>query len=392
MCVCVCVCVCVSFPGASLDIVFQPYCACAANSSLYSWGSRGLLNEDVALDRNDPNYMSESEKEEEFGNQAPMSQDAGDVAVDQDMYSGEEEKNGFRLRAAAIVKEYYLSGNVDEVAIALTDEDSTVMNYIFVKKAIVMSLDRGAREKEMTSQLLSSLYGEVLSPAAIRRGFHEIFLAADDVLIDVPGCIDDLSRFTARASCDDIISPAFVTELIETYGAQIPTNGNGAGGSMPAPSSSAAAEIVSRTLSMLSSRFKAEELQRCWGVGASSELSNVRQSIDTMIVEFLVSNDVEEACTCLRELRMPFFHHEVVKRLLMAVLAASGTEEARTKELIARLVSVFAERAVVSSTQLVKGFMRVAQQLDDITLDAPHAPERFDAMRDIAAREGWLEY
>ena len=113
----------------------------AANSSLYSWGSRGLLNADVALDRNDPNYMSESDHE--FDNEAlppPMQEDAGNTAADRNMYPGEEEKNDFRLRAAAIVKEYYLSGSVDEVAIALTDIDSMVMNYIFVKKAIVTSL------------------------------------------------------------------------------------------------------------------------------------------------------------------------------------------------------------------------------------------------------------
>ena len=81
------------FPMHRFHCYSNPYCACAANSSLYSWGSRGLLNADVALDRNDPNYMSESEKEE-FDNETTLSQDAGDAAVDQDMYPGEEEKNG----------------------------------------------------------------------------------------------------------------------------------------------------------------------------------------------------------------------------------------------------------------------------------------------------------
>lgn len=45
----------------------------------------------------------------------------------------------------------------------------------------------------------------------------------------------------------------------------------------------------------------------------------------------------------------------------------------------------------MSGTQLLKGFMRVADNIDDITLDIPYAAERFEEMRGVAAREKWLE-
>ena len=340
---------------------------------LYSWGSRGLLHDAVALDRNDPNYASDEEEDDPRyygGAPAEEAQEDGVKRI----------KEAMQL----IMAEYWLSGVVDEVAIDLTTIDSGVMNAIFVKKSITLSLDRGAREKEMTSNLLSYLYGEVLSPQEIRRGFRDLLASADDVLIDVPGCIEDLSTFTARAACDDILSPSFIAELhAEFCGA-----GGGAAGP-PAPS--AAGDIMARTVSLLSSRHRAERLQRCWGTGASSAVDEVRRAIDRMIAEYLVSSDAEEACACLRELHKPFFHHETIKRLITTVLGAAEEELPRTRDAVSRLISVFAARHLVSGTQLLKGFMRVADNIDDITLDIPYAAERFEEMRGVAAREKWLE-
>lgn len=44
----------------------------------------------------------------------------------------------------------------------------------FVKRAIVMSLDRKDREREMVSVLLSALYGDVLAMADVEKGFVSI--------------------------------------------------------------------------------------------------------------------------------------------------------------------------------------------------------------------------
>lgn len=345
-------------------------------SPLYSWGSRGLLHDAIALDRKDPNYESDEEDD-----------DPRAYYVDARAADGEDEDSTKKIKQFmhVIMAEYWLSGVVDEVAIDLTAIDSSVMNAIFVKKSITLSLDRGAREKEMTSNLLSYLYGEVLSPQEIRRGFRDLLSSADDVLIDVPGCIEDLAKFTARAACDDILSPSFICDLQAEY-----CNTGGAG-TASSGSTSAAGEIMERTASLLSSRHRAERLQRCWGTGDSCAVDEVRRAIDRMIAEYLTSSDAEEACVCLRELHKPFFHHETVKRLITTVLGAADEELERTRDAVSRLLSIFASRHLVSATQMLKGFMRVSDNIDDITLDMPFAAERFKEMRGVAAEEKWLE-
>ena len=94
---------------------------------------------------------------------------------------------------------------------------------------------------------------------------------------------------------------------------------------------------------------------------------------------------------CLRELHKPFFHHETVKRLITTVLGAADEELERTRDAVSRLLSIFASRHLVSATQMLKGFMRVSDNIDDITLDMPFAAERFKEMRGVAAEEKWLE-
>ena len=316
----------------------------------------------MALDRNDPNYDSDSDGD--YRNY---------YATDHREDPGIDALKDFKECAQDIMAEYFMSGVVDEVAIQLTSIDSSTMNHVFVKKSITFSLDRGAREKEMTSALLSYLYGEVLSPSELRRGFHELFLAAEEIFIDVPDSLEDLSKFTARAAVDDILTPAFINELEETYGSH----------------NSAAAEIVRRTVSILQSRHRAESMHRCWGKGAASAITEVKQSIDKMIEECLISDDVEEACTCLREIKMPFFHHHTVKSL---ILKALGTiEKKRVQSSIVKLMSEFVSRNIISGTQMIKGFKRIADNIDDICLDIPNAKKDFEIWKSISAEKGWLE-
>ena len=62
---------------------------------------------------------------------------------------------------ASIVEEYFASGDINEVATSLDDLGEKDMLHYFVKKLLVLALDRKDREREMASVLLSSLYAEV---------------------------------------------------------------------------------------------------------------------------------------------------------------------------------------------------------------------------------------
>ncbi|MBO8589889.1 hypothetical protein INN88_14945, partial [Staphylococcus aureus] len=85
--------------------------------------------------------------------------------------------------------------------------------------------------------------------------------------------------------------------------------------------------------------------------------------------------DTTEACRCIRELGVSFFHHEVVKRALIL------TMEIRTAEpLILNLLKEAAEEGLISSSQMVKGFGRLAEGLDDLSLDIPTAKTMFQSL------------
>jgi hypothetical protein len=67
-------------------------------------------------------------------------------------------------QVAAIVEEYFSSGDVGEVAASLDDLGAPDFMHYLVKRVIILALDRKDREREMTSVLLSSLYAEVRLP------------------------------------------------------------------------------------------------------------------------------------------------------------------------------------------------------------------------------------
>lgn len=65
------------------------------------------------------------------------------------------------VQVATMVEEYFASGDIGEVAISLEDLGAPDFMHYFIKRVIVLALDRKDREREMTSVLLSSLYAEV---------------------------------------------------------------------------------------------------------------------------------------------------------------------------------------------------------------------------------------
>jgi len=136
---------------------------------------------------------------------------------------------------------------------------------------------------------------------------------------------------------------------------------------------------------MLSARHASERLLNCWH-GGSKDIEQLREEIKVMLKEYLVSKDIDEIARCLRELAIPFYHHEFVRRALEMALDKENDLEA-----IEKLLSVFSRRGEISVTQMKEGFDRMEAIVDDLKLDYPKAEERFGKIRDRASRESWME-
>lgn len=120
----------------------------------------------------------------------------------------------YRKKAAIIIDEYFT--NDDFVSTANESRAIGMPNYdnYFVKKLISMAMDKHDKEKEMAALLLSSLYGDVISPSQVYKGFSKLVECVDDLAVDIPNVVDLLALFIARAIVDDILPPIFLTKQL----------------------------------------------------------------------------------------------------------------------------------------------------------------------------------
>lgn len=317
-----------------------------------TWGKLLDTDGESHLDRNDPNYDSGEEPYQLVGT------------------SVSDPLDDYKKSVASIIEEYFSNGDVELAASDLREQGSSGYLPYFIKRLVSMAMDRHDKEKEMASVLLSALYADVISPDQIQDGFFMLLESADDLAVDILDAVDILALFLARAVVDDIIPPAFLNRAKKG----LPESSKGV----------QAIQIADK--SYLSAPHHAELVERKWGGSTHITVEEVKKKIADLLREYVESGDTIEACRCIRELGVSFFHHEVVKRALVLAM------EIRTAEpLILKLLKEAAEEGLISSSQMVKGFSRLADSLDDLALDIPSAKTLFQSLVPKAVSEGWLD-
>lgn len=287
----------------------------------------------------------------------------------------------FKANAVAIIKEYFLSGDIIEVVSSLEAENYAccpAFNAIFVKKLVNAAMDRKSREKEMASVLLSSL---CMPPEDVVAGFHLLTDAAEDAALDNPTIVEDLTMFFARSVVDEVVAPSDLEAMEE----DVSSCGRHA-------EDSTGLLAIRNARALLGAKLSAERILRCWGGGGTGkagwELHEVKNRVGRLLQEYDCGGDIREACRCIKDLGMPFFHHEVVKKALVAVIEKRGTPERD------RLWGLLAEcygRGLITPNQMTKGFDRVADCIDDLALDVPDAGRQLACCVEQAKKSGWLD-
>ncbi|KAK7350675.1 hypothetical protein VNO77_09542 [Canavalia gladiata] len=317
-----------------------------------TWGK--LLDTDGIshIDRNDPNYDSGEEPYQLVGSTITDPLDE------------------FKKAVVSIIEEYFSTGDVELAASDLRELGSEEYHPYFIKRLVSMAMDRHDKEKEMASVLLSALYADVISPAQIRDGFFMLIESADDLAVDILDAVDILALFLARAVVDDILPPAFLARAKKAL-----------------PESSKGVQVIQTAeKSYLSAPHHAELVERRWGGSTHITVEDVKKRITDLLREYVDSGDTFEACRCIRELGVSFFHHEVVKRALVLAMEIHSAEPQ-----MLRLLKEAAEEGLISSSQMVKGFSRLEEVLDDLALDIPSAKTLFQSLVPKAISEGWLD-
>lgn len=317
----------------------------------------------VPSDEHDPNYDSEAEENVVLVSTVAGSPVKKTTTLEPDSLAAKElainPPPEIKKRIIEILDEYFTSGDADEVLSSLNDLDEPEFNYEVVKRAITMSMDKHDKERELTSRLLSALYLDGLTAGQVHMGFRRVLLLAGDLQIDIPTAKNMLAIFCARAVVDEILPPSFLEDpFITRY----------------------APEIAAEAIKKLSINHATARMEKAWGPGDGRPVEELKVAIDQLTKEYLLSRDLDEAARCVRELNVPHFHHEVVKRGITNSLEEGGeANSAAMASLLAYLVS----HEVVSSGQLIKGFERFKLVLDDVALDIPNAAGLF---QDIVKR------
>jgi hypothetical protein len=169
---------------------------------------------------------------------------------------------------------------------------------------------------------------------------------------------------------DDILPPAFIPRARK----MLPESSKGY----------QALQIAEK--SYLSAPHHAELVERRWGGSTHLSVEEVKKKIADLLREYVENGDTTEACRCIREMGVAFFHHEVVKRALVLAMEINTAEP-----LIIKLLKEASDEGLISSSQMVKGFIRLAESLDDLALDIPSAKSLFRSLVPKAISEGWLD-
>ncbi|KAF8411574.1 hypothetical protein HHK36_004129 [Tetracentron sinense] len=316
-----------------------------------TWG--GLLDtgDDYLIEPNDPNYDSNEDHSQ----------------LNASKLSGAFEE--YKKKATVIVEEYFATDDVVSTVNELRELGMPGFHYYFVKKLVSMAMDRHDQEKEMAAVLLSTLYADVIDPPQVYKGFSKLIEFSDDLVVDIPDTVDVLALFVARAVVDDILPPAFLTKQM-TYLSK----------------DSKGVEVIRRAeKGYLSAPLHAEIIERKWGGSKNKTVEDVKARISNLLTEYIESGDKMEACRCIKDLKVSFFHHEIVKRALIMAMERRAAEGR-----LLDLLKAVAEEGVINLSQISKGFSRLIDTVDDLSLDIPSARELLQSLISKAASEGWL--
>jgi len=217
-----------------------------------------------------------------------------------------------------------------------------------VKIAAVKALEKHDRERELTSCLFSSLYGEVLSENQIEKGFRRIIERCPDLILDTPSAADVVGGFIARAIVDEIIPPAFLQRV--------------------SSQTEAGKEALAKAKRLLEGKNIGERIYNLWGQNSSAVHSakKLKKSMRTLLEEYLEDGgDVNEADKCLRELKVPTAHFQFVK--IAVTLALERKEADRSK--ISALLNAFSKSELISEAHMVSGFKCCVDRIGDLVKD-----------------------
>jgi len=313
-----------------------------------TWGKPGqIYDTEESDDPDDPNYDTEN--------------DVILHEIPSDLTSPEFDK-----LATPIFLEYYNHLMTWEVAASLNELNITHLKHRIVYLAISLAMEKKGAQRELTSILLSALYGEkVLSASDFEFGYQSLMNSLADLKLDTPDAAVVLGQFMARSVADDCLRPCYIKEHLERASAD-------------------ARVSLERAHRLLGMKHGIVRLDTIWGYGGGIRpVKMLVKEIALLIKEYLSSNDFKEAERCITDLDVPHFHHEIVYEAV--VIAIEDGSHKTTATIVSLLKHLFGDN-IITEDQMNAGFERVFASMDDLVLDTPRAFKHMDTVLEMCCR------
>lgn len=231
------------------------------------------------------------------------------------------------------IVEYFEHGSTMDVLDQLYDFNFGPNGvYKIVVVAISVAMERKSSYREMTSVLLSDLYGNILRMPDYERAFDVLLEQLPDTILDTPAAPELLGNFIARAVADDCIPPAYVQRARARFTAK--------------PASSA----VLRAGDLLAQPHGLHNVDKIWGVaGGMRPVKVLIKKMQAILREYLVTNVAEDAGDSLKDLEVPHFHHEFVYETLVKAIEDSKEHHI---ERLCLLLKYLSEAVIITVDQM----------------------------------------
>lgn len=199
--------------------------------------------------------------------------------------------------------------------------------------SIELAMDHKPSNREMTSLLLSDLYGQhQLTERELEMAYDKLLINLPDLVLDTPDAPTVLGNFIARSVADDTLAPRF----LHNYQGKVECD--------------LAKQALTRADVLLSMKHGMTRLDNVWGVGGGLRpVKSLVRSMGLLLQEYLTSDDTQEASRCLQELEVPHFHHELVYEAILLALEASNEE---TENSLVKLLKFFYSSNIVTPDQM----------------------------------------
>ncbi|CAH1716409.1 programmed cell death protein 4 [Aphis gossypii] len=321
------------------------------------WGKLGEESDlDAAIDMKDPNYDSDLLDDDNI-----VLREITPESSDEDL------KNSITFN----ILEYYEHGDTDEAAMTLSELNIVSKWHLITQVSVEVALEHKPSQREMTSILLSDLYGRLIKQKEIAQGFDVILGNLPDLILDTPDAPIVVGCFLARTIADDCLPPKIIDFFKEKNYSDL------------------ANQALIKAHNLLNIKHGLTRLDNVWGVGGSLRpVQYLVRQMNMLLDEYLCSGDLQEAIRCILELEVPHFHHELVYEAVVDVIEAMNTH---TEISMCKLLKALYDAIIITPEMMNKGFDRVFDVLDDISIDVPLASAVLERFLDMCINAGFLE-